>query len=172
MSSVPRRARSFERIRDADLRRLALLASQDRADFFARYPEYEIYKHAPRCVVLAQGAALFYVTGQRGIHDFDVWTFWIEDDDVVFPPRRRAKADFGRSRFGRSGSDNPERFAGRRVDLLGRTIPARSEGSVRRSLIDYLRGGRTKSARRLRERPLVLIDPPSQRGRVIWMPVG
>jgi hypothetical protein len=169
VSDAPRRERSFKQIRESDLRRLAHLAAADRADFFDRYPEYDVYRDAPRCIVLAQGAALFYVTGERGIHDFDVWTFWIEEGGVTFPPRRRAKADFGPSRFGRSRLDDEERFMGRRVDLLGRTIPG-GRGSVLEAVIRYVRAGKSETARELGLRPLVLIEPPSRRGDVIWKP--
>lgn len=88
MSGTPRRFRSFERIRRADLRRLVGLALADHARFFRKYRRWRrLYRARPFVVVLAQGAANHFVTGRKGINDFDVWTFWAEHPDAPMPYR-------------------------------------------------------------------------------------
>jgi len=72
---------------------------------------------------LCQGAALHYVDGRNGVKDFDVWSFYAQHDDWPFPARWRGTRDFGPSKFGRYPGDPPG-YAGRRVDLLGRSLPA------------------------------------------------
>jgi hypothetical protein len=53
---------------------------------------------------------------------FDVWSFYAALGDGPFPYRWRGTADFGPSRFGRYPGDPPS-YVGRRVDLLGRSLP-------------------------------------------------
>ena len=69
--------RSFAKIETSDLERLALLARQDREEFFSRYPRWQqLYSDRILCVALCQGAAVHYVNEENGVKDFDVWTFY------------------------------------------------------------------------------------------------
>src|SRR5438270_503107 len=114
-------ARSFKRISANDLARLASIAELDRTDYFKGHPRHASLASKVLCVALCQGAALHYLNGRNGVKDFDVWTFYAADHSQQFPPRRLASKDFGRSKFGRSPRCG--NVVGRRVDLLGRSIP-------------------------------------------------
>ena len=60
--------RSLERITRADLKRLARIADEDRADFFARHPEFAIlYGRRVLCTALCEEAALHYLNGVTGV---------------------------------------------------------------------------------------------------------
>jgi hypothetical protein len=118
---VDEKDRSFAGIGLADLLRLADLAADAEAALFERNPA-GLGRYAGRLLgrALCQGAAVHYVDKHNGVKDFDVWSFYAQDDDWPFPPRWRATRDFGPSKFGRYPGD-PARFSGRRVDLLGRS---------------------------------------------------
>ena len=114
--------RPYEKINLDDLKKLAEIARADCEDLFSRKPELgNIYKNRLICIALCQGAALHYIDGKIGINDFDVWSFFCEHNKRPFPYRRNVPKDFGDSKFGKS-PDRPD-FTGRRVDLLGRSIP-------------------------------------------------
>lgn len=66
--------RSYERITERDLARLAQIAREDRAGRLARRPRWRVYEKRIICVALCQGAALHYLDGANGVKDFDVWT--------------------------------------------------------------------------------------------------
>jgi hypothetical protein len=171
---TPRRGRSRERIRDADLARLSKIARKDRAKFFEGRPEY---KDRFLCVALCQGARLHYVDtelGRRrpnGVKDFDVWTVFVAMPQRRFPAdRRNTHQDFGPSRFGRWPQE-PARFRhfeGRRVDLLMRGLPVRNDADPIEAVRAWLAEGRTRSAQLLARKGVVLIDPPRYRGFVAW----
>ena len=170
MSHVPASDRSFERITRADLRRLAEIEQRDRSDRFLRKPRWrEMYSDRVLAVVLCQGAALHYVRGEQGINDLDVWTFYAAHPDAAFPSRWRLEHDFGDPKFGQS-VDRPE-FIGRRVDCISRSIPAERHEDPITAVRRYLKTGRSKTARLLAEKPVVLITPEGMIGEVIW-PAG
>jgi hypothetical protein len=151
-------ARSRERIEMADLMRLAEIAAQVEAGLFARNRQRSgRYRGRLLCRTLCQGAALHYADGKNGVKDFDVWSFYAERDDGPFPPRWRGTADFGASKFGRYPGDPPA-YQGRRVDLLGRSIPAPPGADLVTAVRDYLRTSRTKSARALAGKAVVMIE--------------
>jgi hypothetical protein len=117
-------------------------------------------------VALCQGAALHWINGQNGIKDFDVWTFYAALPSVEFPPRWRGQMDFGDPKFGQT-SDKPE-FVGRRVDLLGRSLPVTLGTDPVAMLQSYLSRGRTESAQQLAKKAVVLLEPVEQLGEVVW----
>jgi len=167
MSNAGREERSFRTISDADLRRLAKIAADDRKDFFKRHQGWAaLYRNRVLCTALCQGAALHYVNGHIGINDFDVYTFYSES------PRRRwyAKAlrsrDFGSSKFGQT-KDRPN-FVGRRVDLMGRSLAAKTSDDPVVALRRYLQESRTRSAQLLAEKAVVILEPARIRGTVVW----
>ncbi len=115
------------------------------SDFFAKYPDWAaLYADRVLLVALCQGAALHYLSGDVGINDFDVYTFYAAHPDRRWYDRRRAVRDFGDPKFGVSG--NRPRFVGRRVDLLGRGIAGEPGGDPVAAVRAYLRGGRTETA--------------------------
>jgi hypothetical protein len=160
------RARSQERITQSDLARLADLAEADLANLFDRMPDLAaLYRDRVLCVALCQGAALHYADGRNGVKDFDVWTFFAAHPARPFPSRRRKVLDFGPSKFGRSPGA-PARFTGRRVDMLGRSLPEPPDADPIEAIRHYLRARRTPTAKLLGEKAVVLISPQGQRGTV------
>ena len=170
MERASRPSRSYERITRGDLTRFALIARLDREDLFARKPRYRPLGERLICVALCQDAALHFIDGKNGVKDFDVWTFYdAHPNDPDFPWRRRKARDFGDPKFGRS-PDKPD-FVGRHVDLLGRSLEVEGEADPAVALRKYLSEGRTKTARRLSEKAVVLLEPADQLGTVVW-PAG
>jgi hypothetical protein len=188
-----RSQRSRARLTDEHLRRLAALAEEDLA-FFTRpggRPEYESRRLA---VALAQGAALHYLDGRTGVKDLDVWTFYAAIPGRRFPADKRVRrADFGRSSLGRQTYDihaarsDRQRavlqrwyaYTGRRVDFCIRALPVQADApidSVISVLQDWLtRGAQSNAARKpsawyLAKKALVLLQPDSHRGYVVWAP--
>jgi hypothetical protein len=117
--------------------------------------------------VLCQGAALHYLDARNGVKDFDVWSFYAERDDGPFPYRWRGTADYGPSKFGRY-PDDPPSFTGRRVDFLGRSLYASLDAEPAAVLGDYLSAARTRSAKELAAKAVVLISPEQLAGKVVW----
>jgi hypothetical protein len=163
--------RSLARIEVTDLLRLAALAADAEAELFGRNP-HGSGRYAGRLLsrALCQGAALHYVNKKNGIKDFDVWSFYAQYDDWPFPARWRGTRDFGPSKFGRYPGD-PPRYSGRRVDLLGRSLPAASDADPADAIRRYLAARRTASAKALAAKAVVLIDPQNRAGEIVW-PVG
>lgn len=156
--------RSYAKITEEDLKRLAVIAANDRQVFVHRYSQY---KHCRLlCVVLCQGAGLHYIDGKNGVKDFDVWTFYEREQHAPdFPARRLAQYDFGESKFGRNPADKG--YLGRRVDVLGRSIQVTVRNPIE-AIREYLSQGRTKSARLLAKKAVVLIEPDFLVGTQAW----
>jgi hypothetical protein len=164
--------RSLARIEIADLLRLAALAADAERELFRRKPQGS-GRYAGRLLgrALCQGAALHYVNGRNGVKDFDVWSFYAQYDDWPFPPRWRGTRDFGPSKFGRYPSDPPP-YSGRRVDLLGRSLPAEPGADPADVLRRYLAARQTDSAKALAAKAVVLIDPENRAGEIVWPAAG
>jgi len=161
------RDRSYLPICDEDLRRLGRLARIDRQSLFERKVELgRCYGDRLFAVALCQGAALHRINGTTGVKDFDVWSFYINNSKRSFPYRRRTIVDFDDPKFGRTRGY--EHFVGRKVDLLGRSLFIRRGDNVVTSLREYLRAGRTLSARHLAEKAVILIEPEPLFGYVVW----
>ncbi len=166
--------RSYDRIDMSDLQRLGKIAAQDRDLFYRGRPEY---RDRLLCVALCQGAGKHYVdleggsSEPNGVKDFDVWSFFAAIPGERFPADRRNRhEDFGPSKFGRWEKE-PARFAhfsGRRVDLLMRALPVAIDADPVLSLRQYLSEGRTRSARELAAKAVVLIAPNGLTGKVVW----
>jgi hypothetical protein len=116
-----------------------------------------------------QANAERYVHGDRGVHDFDLWGFFQEVRGHPFPNRRRGKHDFGPSKFGRNPDDG-DTFNGRRVDVIGRSIRMPKNETPIEAVQSYLRDAATVSASLLAERPVIVVWPYRNCGRVIWEP--
>ena len=96
-----------------------------------------------------------------------MWSFYAALGDGPFPYRWRGTADFGPSQFGRYPGDPPS-YAGRRVDLLGRSLPAPPGADPAAVLRDYLSAARTESARALAAKAVILIAPEHAIGERVW----
>ncbi len=164
MSNSPHR--SFEPITENDLPKLAQLALANFGALIDAQPYSRQYRGRLRLLCLCQGGAQHYVYGDQGVHDFDVWGFFEEIPDHPFPYRRRGTEDYGPSKFGRSPDDTA--FTGRRVDVIGRSIPISPANTPADAVLRYLTAGRTASAQALAERPVIVLWPDEQRGNVIW----
>jgi hypothetical protein len=163
-----RYGRSLERIDRSDLLRLAKLAADVEAGLFARDP-HGAGRYAGRLVrrALCQGAALLYLDERNGVKDFDVWSFYAARNDGPFPYRWRGTADYGPSNFWRY-PDHPPSFTGRRVDLLGRSLDVSLDAEPATVLYDYFPAARTRSAKELAAKAVVLINPEQLAGKVVW----
>jgi hypothetical protein len=163
-----RYGRSPARIDRNDLLRLAKLAADVEAGLFARHPHGAgRYAGLLVCRALCQGAALHYLEERNGVKDFDVWSFYAARDDGPFPYRWRGTADYGPSKFGRY-PDDPPSFTGRRVDLLGRSLDVPLDAEPATVLCDYFSAARTRSAKELAAKAVVLINPEQLAGKVVW----
>ncbi|MEV6638342.1 hypothetical protein AB0M54_47270 [Actinoplanes sp. NPDC051470] len=152
----------------ADLHRLATLATDAEAALFSQHPQGS-GRYAGRLLgrALCQGAALHYLDEKNGVKDFDVWSFYAGYGDWPFPARWRGTRDFGPSKFGRYPSDSPN-YSGRRVDLLGRSLPVPLGTDPAEALRQYLAARRTASAKALAAKAVILIDPLDRAGEVVW----
>ena len=163
-----RTQRSFERITRADLKRLARIAADDREDFFSRHAEFAIlYRKRLLCTALGDEAAMHYLNGITGLLEFSVWSFYAQHPEAPFPFRRAAGADFGGSKFGRA-ADAPEGYAGRRVQLHGRSLEILPAAGPLDALQRYLRAGATRSSRELARKAVVLLGPEPLLGVEVW----
>lgn len=158
--------RSPEPITGADLRRLVDLARARLAQAFGRGRSMPGFRDRLFALCLAQGAADHLLDGRTGVRDFDVWCFFRARPDLRFPHRARWTADFGPSRFGRP-PDLPGRFAGRKVDLLGRAVAWEGPGREGEAVALWLAGG-SASAGHLRRKSVVGLWPEALFGRVFW----
>jgi hypothetical protein len=159
--------RSYEPITGEHLERLAEIARLDRTERFRRRPRWRPYDDRILCTALCQGAALHFLDKRNGVKDFDVYTFYAEATIGPFPARWRLTADFGESHFGRYEPD-PLALIGRRVDLIGRSLPVAPGVDPVEAVREYLRGRRTSTARHLASKAVIGVDPPTLRGRIIW----
>ena len=160
--------RSFERITKSDLNKLARIARCEREDFFGRHPQWAmLYRKRLLCVVLCKDAAVHFVNGSTGVDGFDVWSFYAEHPLAPFPFQQLSKADFGTSKFGRDAA-NPGAYQGRKIELRGRSLDCKPGEDPIEVLQRYLRSGKTPSARELRDKAVVLIDPEPFHGYVVW----
>jgi hypothetical protein len=169
MSEVGREGRSFLRIRPRDLDRLAELAANDRASFFAAHPAWA-QSYADRYIgsALCQGAALHFMDGKVGVQDFDVYSFFHANPKRQWYAKRSKHVDFGDPRFGQS-LDQPD-FVGRRVDLFSRGISHHAGESAAACIRRWIEEGTTYSAQCLAKKAVVLLDPSENRGEVVWRP--
>ncbi|MBI2058352.1 MAG: hypothetical protein HYT87_01140 [Nitrospirae bacterium] len=157
--------KSFLPIDRTDLERLAAIAEADRSELFARRPNLAALSGLVLCTALCQGAALHFVNRRNGINDFDVWTFYRAHPNFSFPSRRVVDRDFGNPKFGRSS--NRPKYIGRRVDLIGRSIPCLTEDTPVTALRRWLTS-RRRSPSFLSEKAVVLLQPANYRSLVAW----
>ena len=160
--------RSFERITKTDLKKLARIVRAEREDFFGRHREWAIlYRKRVVGAALCEGAALHYLNGTTGVDGFNVWTFYAEHPEAPFPFQHISRLDFGKSRFGQDPV-SPEAYQGRRVELQGRSLDCKPGDDPIEVLQNYLKAGATPSARELRGKAVVLLEPDQYLGYVVW----
>lgn len=170
--------RSFERITRDDLMRLAQLALGNFDDFFTRNPGHT-YNGQLRLICLIQHTAKHYVDPDQcvepdqkcgGVNDFDVCGFFQAIPGRHLFAQRRCKLDFGPSKFGRNPEEG-ERFKGRRVDVLWRSIDMPASETPIESVQRYLRDAPpNSSAKCWAAKPVVVLWPSKEFDRTIWRP--
>jgi len=152
--------RSYDRFEADDLATLAAVALRDLNRFIKRIRRHSGLADKVLLVALCQGAALHYIDGRNGVKDFDVWTFFADDGlSPRYPARRRGISSFEGSRFVNST---------RRVDLIGRTLPASIDSDPEVALMAFLRQPQTASAWHLAKKAVVVVSPSRLRGKVLW----
>ena len=152
----------------ADLRRLLDIARQDRASFFKRYPDWgKSYADRVLGTALCQGAAIHYLDPTAGINDFDVYTFYASNPARKWYAKRVGRADFGNPKFGQS-EVAPSHYIGRRVDLLGRSLPVALGSNVVSAIQAWLQAEESDTSRELSEKAVVILEPIQQLGHVAW----
>ena len=159
--------RSYERMRVDDLRGLAIIALKHLDAFVEEHREnYGWCENHLLLVCLCQGAAEHYVRGERGIKDFDVWTFFeVQAGEKPFPWRRHGTEDFGPSRYGGVGRNPRDKgFTGRRIDVFGRSIARHAEQATEDAVLKWVRSKR-RSAQHIVTRPVVVLYPERECGR-------
>lgn len=163
-------ARCFEPVTDAHLRRLADLSMSRFEELFINRP-YGAGRYQDRVLMLAlcQGAAQHRLDGLHGVKDLDVWGFFRPHPGGPFPVRWRGTRDFGPSALGYHPDDAG--YAGRRVDVLGRSINIEEHESPVEAIRRYLAGGHPQTAQHLAQRPVIALHPPTMFGMQVW-PVG
>jgi hypothetical protein len=159
--------RSFERLTRPDLERLREIARDALSSRILRTPVAGLYADRLILLVLCQGAAQHYVAGAAGVKDLDVWAFFEAGPPKPFPWRPRWTADFVPSHLGRHPAETS--FSGRRVDILGRSIPLAPQERADVAALKWLHG-RTASAKLLRQRPVIGLYPDVYFLKVLWRP--
>lgn len=160
--------RSLAPIYRQDLTRLGRLIRASREELFQRHPEWgERYRTAVLFSVLAGKAANHYGSGISGFDEFHLYTFYAESQARTFPRMGRECLDFGKSVHGR-GEGVPEAFLGRRLWLEHRHMPNENASSALERLQSYLQGGRTPTARLLRQDSVVMVEPQPLLGVLAW----
>lgn len=152
--------RSYAALTGEHLVRLATLAAADDRYFGQHHPGWATELLAS-CLV--QGAARHYLRGDRGIKDFDIYLFYglpAGRNPAHFPWNRGATTrnrDFGLSEFGRqlytaADRSDPylaakiphwERFLGRRVDIMSRSVAPHVDGA-KAAIMQWLERGRRR----------------------------
>lgn len=173
--------RSYRRITAGDLNQLLSLSKNEA--LFNRNPKYTHFRNSLIVVALCQGASQHYADGRNGIKDFDVWYFFRRSrrGTIRYPYRAMRTVDSRFKKFGicppkcrRTHPKSLGAFVGRHVNLLGREIdcpPTRNGRNDPKNCISaYLKNGKTKTSRELREKPVVGLFPPSMFGRILWKP--
>lgn len=161
-------SRSTEPITRRDLKRLAAVARREREDFFSLNAAWSLlYAKRLLCVALGGEAAVHALNATSGFAAFELWNFYATHADAPYPSRRKAREDFGPSRFGRD-PDLPESFLGRAVDIRGRSIDAEPADNAVTALHRYLHARATPTARELARQSLVLVEPESLLGFEVW----
>ena len=165
MALVPKTLRpdAVAGLTDGDLRRLAIVAQMDREQFFATYARWrQLYGDRFICTVLCDEGP--------DAQGYNVWNFFREHPDAPLPYRRKRVWPAQDSRFG--WCLHHPAFAGRTVAVISRSIPAGLLDHAGETLRRYVQAGRSASARLLRDRRLVLLDPAEDRGVVVWPDPG
>ncbi len=161
--------RSPEPITNEDLKELYNRSVQRLREYFVhgQGSKWEdLYNfEKPLAVALCQGGAMHYHDGFNGIKDFDVWFFYPFNQKHL-PYRTIWNWDYKKSKFGRHPSIPG--YAGRKVDVLVRSIKNYSEKDPVKTIHQFLQYEKTASSRELAKKAVVMLNPESLVGKVVW----
>lgn len=151
--------RAYEPLTRNDLQRLKKLALLEHKKFFKRNPHLKsVYYNSLIGICLCQGAAAHYLNPKVGIKDFDIWHFYKEGENSVFPYRAHKRIESG---YG----DIP-------IDFLKRAIPKRiynsHSGNIEQIIMEYLQERNTNTKKLLLKKPIIGLHPKRIFGKVIW----
>ncbi|MFZ1988941.1 MAG: hypothetical protein WAW96_04130 [Alphaproteobacteria bacterium] len=169
-----RQTRSFRKIDESDLQRLAEIGVATLKREFARQRTTPMFEEVQLIgICLCQGAADHYLGHEsrkgRGIDDFDIWAFFYPQKTYRFGNAKPVIADFGLPKFGRSYS-NGKRLLGRRVDVFWRQVQDVVSLDCMAPISDYLSSSDATTARELRKKSAIVVWPWDELGRVLWNP--
>lgn len=151
-----------------DLNRLARLAREEREELFERHPDWaQRYRSRLLFSILCGPCADHFVNGVSGFIDFEVVSFFAEQNGRAFPMLRKGCRDFGPSRLERE-TRAPETFQGRQVWLTQRPMTPREDTHPLDRLQHYIQSARTPTAQRLRRHSAVFIEPEPLVGLLAW----
>ena len=154
--------RSYTELTTKDLVALSELALKEREAFFRRNPHLtRPYKGRLLAIALCQGAAQHFVDKIKGVKDFDIWYFYSQHPEIIYPYRARKTSEIQLPSFGNL-----------HVDLMGRTIDVdiahRFSQDVVEYIREYLKQGKSKTARLLAQQAVVGLYPKEFFGEIIW----
>jgi len=164
---------SLEVIDQSDL----ILLRDFSLNFLQTWPYCVKYKDLLLAITLCQGAANHYAVSQgyakryfnpekAGVKDFDIWFFFVWDENWIFNPRWRMSRDLGVTKFGRYPDEID--YKGRRVDFLGRSIPLKNM-DIEESIKDWLLNGSGSTPKYLSQKAVVGLAPEKILGRIVWI---
>jgi hypothetical protein len=159
--------RSYDKITTEDLQRFRDVALRRLDIAFSHAPVAALYRNRLLLLAFCQGGARHYLDGKNGLKDIDVWAFFSAGPSKPFPYRVVWNADFGPSHHGRHPSDRG--CLGRRVDLIGRSIPWREGEPEDQAVKAWLRRG-GKSASLIADDPVIGLAPSHYFEQMIWAP--
>jgi hypothetical protein len=160
--------RSYVEINEQDLKLLLKKSKERLVKFFLsnngkKWIELYDYKK-PILVAFCQGAAMHYYDKKNGVKDFDIWFFYPFNKKDL-PYRARWECDFENKKFGQ----HPEmqKYKGRKIDVMVRSIKTRKRNPVE-VMIEYLKEGKTETAKCLSKKAVVVLEPEEYFSKVIW----
>ena len=148
------------------LRRLTIAAQLDREAFFADHARWRrSYGDRVEAVVLAEGSRR-QVEGGR-VAPLEVWTFFRHHPDGPFPTRRR-RVPATRDPWKRILAEPS--LAGRPLTMVSVSLETDRFDDAALVVRRYLKTGKTANARQLAKGRVIVLEPSSERGQVVWQP--
>ena len=151
--------RLYTKLGLSDLKQLQKLALEEHENFIERNTHLrKAYYDSLVGIALCQGAASHYINASVGIKDFDIWLFYVENENIRFPYRAYKSIENG--------------YMGRRIDFLKRAIPIGlcvfCSNEPDECIMRYLFERNTKTKRLLLEKAIVGLFPDMLFGKVLW----
>lgn len=151
--------RIYTKLGRNDLKALQKLALEEHEDFFKRNKHLkDAYYDSLVGIALCQGAASHYINPSVGIKDFDIWLFYVENENIRFPYRAHKSIENG--------------YKSRGIDYLKRAIKKElfdsCSNTAEECIMEYLFERNTKTKELLLKKAIVGLFPEEIFGKVIW----